>query len=188
MQNEDIKEFIEKETRNEIPETNSKEEIKGIPALIIDISKIFMILVLLMLASRMFVYKMPIAGSSMNPTLSDGDSVWVIKNMYIFPLEYNRGDIVILDSVEHKNTLIKRIIGVEGDHIYITDNGKLYINGELQYEEYIKDQFWYNETTYDVVVPENCVFVLGDNREKSADSRDYGCFEIGDIVGKVFDY
>lgn len=85
----------------------------------------------------------------------------------------------------NKTSYIKRVIGVAGDHIKI-ENGKVYRNDiELQ-EEYIPEGSITEGKTYsDIIVPENCVFVMGDNREHSTDSRDFGCIPLNKVESKV---
>ena len=89
----------------------------------------------------------------------------------------------------NKTSYIKRIIGVAGDHIEIKDN-IVYLNGKILKEDYIDDEVQTNLGTYgvfsDVVVPEGYVFVLGDNREHSTDSRCFGCVPVTKIEGKVW--
>lgn len=89
----------------------------------------------------------------------------------------------------NKTCYIKRIIGVEGDHIEIKD-GKVYLNGEELQEEYLDEGVETNMGTYgvysDIVVPEGYVFVMGDNRSHSTDSRCFGCIPVSKITGKVW--
>lgn len=86
-----------------------------------------------------------------------------------------------------KTSYIKRVIGISGDHVQIKD-GKVYLNGEELDEPYLSDTV---ETTSldgiftDIVVPENCVFAMGDNRSKSRDCRSFGCIPLEKIEGKV---
>jgi len=84
-----------------------------------------------------------------------------------------------------KTSYIKRIIGVAGDHIKIED-GKVYRNGEELREDYLPEGCITSNKNYsDVVVPEGYVFVMGDNREHSTDSRDFGCIPIDKIESRV---
>lgn len=89
----------------------------------------------------------------------------------------------------NKTSYIKRVIGVAGDHIEIKD-GKVFLNGEEQEEKYLDDGVTTNMGTYgvysDIVVPEGYVFVMGDNREHSTDSRCFGCIPVSKIEGKVW--
>lgn len=86
-----------------------------------------------------------------------------------------------------KTSYIKRVIGLPGEHIQIKD-GKVYINGEELEEPYLVDDVVTeaeNGQFIDIVVPENTVFVMGDNRSHSADSRRFGCIPYEKIEGKV---
>ena len=86
-----------------------------------------------------------------------------------------------------KTSYIKRVIGVPGDHVVIK-NGKVYINDELLEEKYIVDGMITDNGSgncTDVIVPENTVFALGDNRTGSKDCRCFGCIPLEKIEGKV---
>ena len=80
----------------------------------------------------------------------------------------------------------KRIIGVAGDHIKIED-GKVYLNGEELNEPYLREGIITDGGTFnEVTVPEGCVFVMGDNRPHSTDSRSFGCIPVNKIESKVW--
>ena len=89
----------------------------------------------------------------------------------------------------NKTSYIKRIIAVEGDHIEIKD-GKVYLNEEELIEEYLDEGVETNMGIYgvysDIVVPKGYVFVMGDNRDHSTDSRCFGCVPVEKIEGKVW--
>ena len=86
----------------------------------------------------------------------------------------------------NKMSYIKRIIGLPGEHVQIRD-GKVYINGEELQESYLHgvETGDMNGVFTDIIVPENCVFVMGDNRPHSTDSRCFGCVPMEKIEGKV---
>ena len=85
-----------------------------------------------------------------------------------------------------KTSYIKRVIGVEGDHIKI-ENGKVYINDQELDEPYLRECIITEEGIFnDIVVPEGCVFVMGDNRPHSTDSRSFGCIPVEKIESKVW--
>lgn len=84
-----------------------------------------------------------------------------------------------------KESYIKRVIGVAGDHIQIKD-GKVYLNGVEQEEEYLREGIETTSEVYDdIIVPEGYVFAMGDNRTKSTDCRAFGCIPIEKIESKV---
>ena len=85
----------------------------------------------------------------------------------------------------NKTSYIKRVIGIAGDHIIIR-NGNVYLNGEKLEENYLLE----GATTdggnfYDVIVPDGYVYVMGDNREKSTDSRAFGCIPLEKVDSKI---
>lgn len=130
-------------------------------------------------------------GSSMEKTLHNGDKLIIEKISPRFS-NINRGDIVTIytDKVDKRtNPLIKRVIGVEGDHIEIRD-GKVFVNEKELKEDYINGDttLEVNQNNSDVKVEEGCIYFLGDNRVKdqSKDSRDIGQEKVENISGKAF--
>ena len=152
---------------------------------------------------------------SKTPTILDGERVFINRLVRTFKQEIKRGDIVTLEqplqtedtsdvkanfktvrgikdqfiyyALElNKTSYIKRVIGLPGEHVLISD-GKVYIDGEALDEPYLVEGL---ETPkrgpfYDVEVPEGYVFVMGDNREGSSDSRAFGCIPLDKIEGRV---
>lgn len=152
-----------------------------------------------MLVINLFFFRsITVSGTSMNDTLVDGDKV--IAMNFCYTPQY--GDIVIVqaDKLKNKNTglygepIIKRVIAKGGDTVRIDyANGNVYRNDELLEEDYIKDlthlhnDGWLQDNE-EIVVPENCVFVMGDNRNASNDSRnlqDVGFIDVDSIMGKA---
>jgi signal peptidase I len=126
-----------------------------------------------------------IPSASMVPTLEIGDRVLVNKFIYRFT-EPHRGDIIVFESVDNpKEDLIKRVVGVPGDKIAVR-GGKLFLNGEPQKEPYtnkkLPDRSFFAKTK----VPKDHVFVMGDNRANSADSRVFGPLPEKNIEGEAF--
>lgn len=135
-----------------------------------------------------FIRPTLVRGESMHPTLVENDYL-IINRMAYKVGEPKEGDIIVfstdlLQENGHNKDLVKRVIAVEGDHIKVEDS-KVYVNNKLLEEPYINDN--YTEGYIDMVIPENKVFAMGDNREKSLDSRyeDVGLVDEGDIMGKV---
>lgn len=124
-----------------------------------------------------------IPSESMVPTLNKDDRV-IITRLYNYE-NLNRGDIVVFHSEELNQDLIKRLIGLPGDHIEII-KGEVYINGEVLEEDYVKNNESLDyELSYDV--PKEKYFFLGDNRSNSYDSRRWKnpYVDEKDIVGKA---
>lgn len=86
-----------------------------------------------------------------------------------------------------KESYIKRIIGLPGEHIFISQDGDVYVNDHKLEEEYLPEGLQTERTGefYDFIVPENYLFVMGDNRAHSDDSRRFGCIPINKVEGKV---
>lgn len=146
--------------------------------------KFILIAVIIALFIKTFLFSTTyVVGTSMYPTLEEGDMLFVNKIKLKF-LPLNRGDIIVLKAPDNpKRDYIKRIIGVEGDIVLIQD-GKVYLNGKILKEDYIKDNISteaYDECKWEI--PKGYVFVLGDNRGASNDSRVFGLVPLDKVVG-----
>lgn len=118
----------------------------------------------------------------MEPTLNDGS--WTIIQRILYTPE--RGDIIVCRSNEKDKDIIKRVIAVGGDEVFVDPYGDVYVNGELLDEPYLEShEPLYKFTLMPVTVSEGCVWVLGDNRNNSRDSRDIGEIPNEQIIGKV---
>ena len=127
-----------------------------------------------------------IPSESMVPTLEVGDRIFVNKFVYRFS-EPERRDIVVFDSIaeDDDQTLIKRVVGVAGDEIQV-QSGVLYVNGEEQEEPYLNYADQPRGSYGPTVVPEGHIFVMGDNRNNSADSRVFGPLPLENLKGEAF--
>lgn len=123
-----------------------------------------------------------IPSASMEPTIKTGDVVLVNAMSYKADSTVRRGDVVVF---RYKgNDLIKRVVATSGDTVDIA-NGEVLINGEAAQQYYIKDDVLTDGETH-ITVPSGKVFVLGDNRSNSKDSRMIGCISTDDILGQAF--
>jgi signal peptidase I len=121
---------------------------------------------------------------SMAPTLQAGDHVLVARFIYRFA-DPHRGDIVVFKGYGSGNeTVIKRVVGVAGDTVEIRD-GVLYVNGERQKEPYVNYRLTNANFFGPQRVPEGRVFVMGDNRSNSRDSRSFGPVPEEGLLGRV---
>ena len=135
-----------------------------------------------------FVRLIDVRGTSMNPTLNNGDKM-LVSGLFYSP---KAGDVVVFkkDEYDPERALVKRVIATEGQVINIDfDNGIVYVDGEPLEEDYIMEP-----TTNKIdfigpqTVPEGCVFVMGDNRNASTDSRktEIGMVDSRLILGKAY--
>ena len=138
-----------------------------------------------------FIKPIVVRQSSMEPTFYSGDYVFISKQAYKLFGEPERGDVIVFhtdmkDENDHDKNLIKRIIGLPGDTVEII-GGYVYLNGHILDEPYLNEQGISGEMEK-ITVPEGRLFVMGDNRGVSQDSRDVliGCIEEDSILGRVF--
>lgn len=121
-----------------------------------------------------------VIGISMQNTCQDGDMVMLWELNY----QPQHGDIVVVNNKNIlQENLIKRVIAVSGDHITVY-NGSVTLNGQKLTEDYIKEQSW-EGADVDMTVPQGRVFLMGDNRNHSTDSRQIGAVSTSNIIGKV---
>jgi signal peptidase I len=134
------------------------------------------------LVATLILPVLQIEGTSMEPTLVNGDIVLLVKTKAL-----GRGDICGFSW--NNKTLIKRVIGIPGDWIEIDTDGTIYLNGEKLEEPYVEQPaFGECDLEFPFQVPQEQYFVVGDMRENSIDSRNslIGCIPKDQIVGKVF--
>ncbi|MBE6974702.1 MAG: signal peptidase I [Ruminococcaceae bacterium] len=134
------------------------------------------------LVATLLLPVLQIAGTSMEPTLNDGDIVLLVKKKNL-----QTGD---LCAFYYSNKiLIKRVIATPGDYIWIESDGTVFLNGTPLDEPYISEKALGEcDVEFPYQVPENCYFVMGDKRETSIDSRSsvIGCVAEDQIIGKIF--
>ncbi|MDO4175164.1 MAG: signal peptidase I [Eubacteriales bacterium] len=127
-----------------------------------------------------------VEGNSMVPTLQDGNQL-LVSNLFYTP---EKGDIVILTKDSFLTSpIVKRVIATEGDTVDIDfETGEVFVNGQLLEEPYIAEPTTTQlDVTFPQTVPEGCIFVMGDNRNHSTDSRyaQLGMVDTRYVIGKV---
>ncbi|SER98291.1 signal peptidase I [Salisediminibacterium halotolerans] len=159
------------------------------------LTKIAVITLIIFIGVREYLFAdYVVDGRSMMPTVNDGDRVIVNKISYEWE-DPERFDMIIF-PVDHETDYIKRVVGLPGDEIKF-ENDELYVNGELIDEPHLEDlkqlsleesfteDFTLSDLTGEEEVPEGELFVLGDNRQNSVDSRHIGFINKDLVVGEA---
>ncbi|OYD06402.1 signal peptidase I [Paludifilum halophilum] len=134
-----------------------------------------------MIIIRVFLFApYEVHGESMYPTFK-GEELLIVNKWIYDVSDPDYGDIVVFHTAEHRD-FIKRVIGLPGDKIAV-QNGVVYRNGKKLDEPYISEPI--KKNVGETVVPEGSLFVMGDNRNHSRDSRDIGPVDIGEVVGRA---
>lgn len=137
-----------------------------------------------LLVQAFLVKPFTIHQDSMRPTLEEGDRILLNRLSYRFG-EPAAGDVIVFHSpINPDEDLVKRIVGIPGDRVSVS-GGKLYVNGEAQDEPYLLEQDFNGEDA-EVEVLDGEVFVMGDNRNDSGDSRSFGTIPQDSIIGSAF--
>ena len=133
------------------------------------------------LVVTLFLPVLQVVGTSMEPTLSNGNIILLVKTK-----DFNTGQMI--GFRQNGKIILKRVIGGPGDYIIIDDEGNVFVNGNLIEEPYITDKSKGEcDITFPYQVPDNAYFVLGDHRSVSVDSRrsSIGCIQYDQIIGRV---
>src|SRR3989344_333826 len=164
--------------------------LKKVIEFVMDILETVVFVCSLFIVSYLFlIAPNQVKGASMEPTFDSGDYILTSKISYKFS-HPKKGDIIVFASLKNKDIdYIKRIIGIPGDRIVIKDN-EVYLNGNLIKEDYISAKTTIFESGFmknnvEVTVPEDYLYVTGDNRPRSSDSRDFGFIPTTNVIGKV---
>jgi len=147
----------------------------------LDIIETLVLAVVLFIGINAVSARVRVDGFSMRPTLENGEFVLVNKISYRFS-EMERGDIIVFHfPFNPEEELIKRVIGLPGDRVMV-ENSQVYVNGQILNEPYIAQAPIY---TGEWTVLDGQLFVLGDNRNNSNDSKDWGLLPAENVVGKA---
>ncbi len=147
------------------------------------------LLMVIMLVFLIFFRVIIVSGDSMYATLWDGDYLFLLSNL--FYQEPENQDVVVISkaSFDKGQPIVKRVIATEGQTVDIDfEAGIVYVDGIVLEEPYINNLTTMNEgMTFPLTVSENCLFVMGDNRNVSRDSRDpaIGLVDKREVLGKV---
>ncbi len=146
------------------------------------VNSLLVVAAIAVLVSMLFLPVLRVTGTSMTPTMQNDELVICNKTG-----NFECGDIVAFHY--NNKILLKRVIGIAGDWIDMKEDGTVYVNGEKLEEPYV-DELAYGECDleFPYQVPENRIFVMGDHRSASVDSRSstVGCVADEYIIGKVF--
>ncbi|MFZ1012000.1 MAG: signal peptidase I, partial [Terracidiphilus sp.] len=136
-----------------------------------------------------FLYQpVRVEGTSMLPRLEDHDRLFI--NKFVYHIEsIQHGDVVVFHYPrDPEKSYIKRVIGLPGDRIWI-DRGNVWLNGVELSENYVPERYRDTRSMTEMVIPDDCYFMMGDHRSISSDSREFGPVERDLIYGKaVFVY
>lgn len=173
------------ETYQTQTENNAPSAESGQPSdwkrVALDILETIILAVILYFGINALSARVRVDGFSMNPTLENGEYILINKLAYKIG-DPARGDIIVFEFPDDTSQdLIKRVIGLPGETVTIQD-GQVSINGLLLEEPYIAAPPFYSNTW---VVDEGHLFVLGDNRNESKDSHEWGLLPMENVIGKA---
>jgi signal peptidase I len=158
-----------------------KEKRLGLMRFLVDVLETLVLSVVLFVGINMVSARIRVDGASMEPTLLSGEYVVVSRLSYRLGSP-QRGDIIVFHFPRNpEEEYIKRVIGLPGDEVEVK-SGSVYVNGELLEEGYLQVTTRYNGAWK---VPEGQLFVLGDNRNNSSDSHDWGTVPMEYVIGKA---
>ncbi len=140
-------------------------------------------IVVLLLVHGFVLEPVRVRSNSMEPTLHDGSLVLIDKVTYL-TREPRRGDVIVTTDPRTGESIVKRVVAVAGDSVGI-DNGLLMVNGSRVNESYIDNDDMQGFYFGPDVVPAGHLFLLGDNRADSVDSRAFGPVAVDDVAGRV---
>jgi signal peptidase I len=169
------------QTESNIEASLPKRKRTGIFRFLVDVLETLILSVVLFVGINAVSARIRVDGDSMVPTLASGEYVIVSRISYRLSAP-QRGDIIVFHFPGNpQEEYIKRVIGLPGDEVLVK-SGQLYVNGQLLNEIYINVKMDYTGSWH---VPAGQLFVLGDNRNNSSDSHDWGTVPMDYVVGKA---
>jgi signal peptidase I len=166
-----------------VPERQPEEQKTGWRRTILDTLETIILSLVLFLAINAVSERIRVESISMQPTLFPGDYVIVNKLAFRFTGTPDRGDVIVFRYPPNPEAIpyIKRVVGLPGDQIHIAD-GKVSVNGQAVVEPYLAVT---TNRGGDWTVPVGQLFVMGDNRNNSSDSRSWGFVPLENIIGRA---
>ena len=194
MENNEQFELEQQETAVNTEKEKAEAQAKKVAVswqknLLLYVHDLIYLLAIIVVVSLLVLRLVVVSGTSMNHTLLDGDYLLVISNM--FYREPQKGDIVVVskESFDDGAPIVKRVIATEGQTVDIDfAAGIVYVDGVALEEDYINTPTNVQEgVSFPLTVKEGCIFVLGDNRNVSHDSRspDIGQVAVEEVLGKA---
>lgn len=160
-------------------------DLRSVREFFLDTLKYIIVITVAVLLAVYVISFQKVVGESMSPNYNAGNLCFINKIKYKL-FEVKRGDVITFKNKD-AGSIIKRVIGLPGDTIKFKNN-TLYINDKEYKEIYLNNvvtlDFDLNSIGYETI-PDNMYFVIGDNRQSSEDSRDFGLIEKKNIIGKV---
>ncbi len=181
-----------KSRRNGRVQLPSLEQVEGekmrllrrsryIKTLVTTIASLLVVAAAAVLVATLFLPVLQVAGTSMEPTLNNGDIILLVKTK-----DFDTGQMI--GFRQDGKIILKRVVGGPGDYIIIDEEGNVFVNGEHIEEPYITDKSRGNcDIEFPYQVPDEAYFVMGDHRSVSIDSRNsaVGCIQNDQIIGRV---
>jgi signal peptidase I len=175
-------------------ESKSKNRLGGVKEVVSWIIWLAAAFIISQLLNRFILVNAEVVSGSMETTILTGDRVFGLRTAYWFGAPH-RGDIIVFaNPINPKDEpYIKRVVGLPGERISVRGD-KVYINGRLLNEsEYLDfhsaDEYrahGFGQDYAETLIPDDCYFMMGDNRNRSKDSREWGFMPREDILGKVY--
>lgn len=174
-----------KKKRNIEPRTIHLKKSEGTASLYDWVHSLVFAVAIVVIILTFFLRLVDVSGTSMVPTLKHQDKV-IVTNFFYTPSD---GDIIVIShGAEYADPIIKRVIATEGQTLSIDfDKGKVKVDGKVIDEPYIQGFTHAEDAEIPKVIPKGKVFVMGDNRGVSLDSRskEIGLIDVNDIIGKA---
>jgi signal peptidase I len=182
----DLPDDVEERQMDRLSESPAEETVpfgRKLRQFVFELVQMVVVVFLLYKGVDAMIGRVQVESISMQDTVQPGQLLMVFKWAYRNPDNFQRGDIVVFHAPnEPGQDYIKRLIGLPGDEVRV-EQGLVFVNGVLLSEPYARQKPLYEGQWY---VPQDSLFVLGDNRNLSADSHEWGYLPIENVFGRAF--